>query len=128
MNEVDDFIYNFDGKTKQIMLRLHELMMENPGVTSKIRYKIPFYYRKSWICYLNPLKNGDVEFAFTRANELSNASGLLNFKNRTQVAGITFSHAEEISDEGIREIIQEALLLDETIPYSAKNKSGSQFD
>ncbi len=122
MNAVEDFIYNFEGQQRAIMLYLHEMMMENPGVTCKIRYKIPFYDRNSWVAYLNPTKKGSVEFVFTRANELSNANGLLNFKDRTQVAGITFSTTQEISDESVREIIQEALLLDETIHYAAKRK------
>jgi len=122
MNAVEDYIYNFEGQQRAVMLCLHEMMMENPGVTCKIRYKIPFYDRNSWISYLNPTKNGAVEFAFTRANELSNANGLLDFKERTQVAGITVSHPADIPDESMREIIQEALLLDETIPYAAKRK------
>ena len=122
MSKVQDFIYNFEGTQKELLQFLHELLMSFPEVTNKIRFKIPFYYRKSWICYLNPKKNGSVELAFTRGNELSNEQGLLDAKNRKQVSGIDFFSIKDIPLETLNEIIQEALVLDEMIPYASKNK------
>lgn len=94
--------------------------METPGMTFKIRYNIPFYYRKTWICYLNPVKRNGVELAFIRANELSNDHGVLDFKERKQVAGITFYDKSEMNMELLRPVIQEAILLDDTVPYTYK--------
>ncbi len=102
------------------MTYLDEFMTDFPGVTPKLRYGIPFYYKKSWICYLNPLKNNGVELAFTRANELSNEQGLLNFKKRKQVAGIEIYNLKNFPASSIEEIVNEALLLDETVPYASK--------
>ena len=59
---------------------------------------------------------------FLRANELSNEQGLLDFKDRSQVAGIELSKMKDIPLELLSEIIQEALILDETIPYAAKRQ------
>jgi hypothetical protein len=42
------------------------------NLEDKIRFGIPFYFGRSWICYLNPIKNHKVELAFVRGNELSN--------------------------------------------------------
>ncbi len=61
MNPCLDYIYQREGNQQEIMLHLHELLTSYPEVSGKIRYKIPFYYRKSWICYLNPTKYGSVE-------------------------------------------------------------------
>ncbi|MCP5062578.1 MAG: DUF1801 domain-containing protein [Ignavibacteriae bacterium] len=122
MRNVEYYIYNFTGQQKEIMEYIHNLMMSFPEIVSKIRYKIPFYYRKSWICYLNPIKNNKVEFAFTRGNELSNEQGLLESKERKQVYSITILDIKEIPRETILEIIQEAILLDETKPYVSKRK------
>ena len=123
MSEVEDFIYQFEGKQRAILLFLHHLMAEELGLTTKIRYKIPFYDRKSWICYLNPgKKENDVELCFIRGNELSNLQGILEAKNRKQVRGLTFSSIEQIPKESLTEIIQEAILLDETKPYESKRK------
>lgn len=117
-----DYIYEREGDQQAIMLHLHELLTSYPDVSGKMRYKIPFYYRKSWICYLNPTKDGSVELAFTRANELSNEQGLLDFKDRKQVAGITYAKAADIQDDVLHEILQEALLLDEEVKYASKRK------
>ncbi|HYG37394.1 MAG TPA: DUF1801 domain-containing protein [Cytophagales bacterium] len=122
MDEVEEFILNYDGGQKETLLYFHNLMMSFPEITAKIRYKIPFYYRKSWLCYLNPSKNGKVEFAFTRGNELSNEQGLLDSKGRRQVFSVTFSSIKEIPEAAILEVIQEAILLDDTIGYTSTRK------
>ena len=82
MDAVQDFILGYPGNEQKIMQYLNHLVMSFPGITGKISYRIPFYYRKSWICYLNLTKNGGVEFAFPRGNELSNEQGLLDSKGR----------------------------------------------
>lgn len=122
MDAVDAFIQEKQGQQKLILQHLHHLLTFNPGVSPKIRYKIPFYYRKSWICYLNPVKNEGIELVFLRANELSNAQRLLESRGRKQVKGIIFYKLSEIPEHSIHEIIQEALLLDESIPYASKRK------
>jgi hypothetical protein len=96
------------------------MMMSLPDVTCKIRFKIPFYYRKSWICYLNPVKGNGVEFVFLRGNELSNEQGLLEAKGRKQVSGVTFYEIKEIPQEVLQEVVMEALILDDEVKYKSK--------
>ena len=123
MDAVEHFIYEKTGTQREILLYLHQILAEELGLQPKIRYRIPFYYQKSWICYLNPLKEGGVEFVFLRGNELSNEQDLLDTKGRKQVRGITFRQVADVPLEAIYEIIQEALVLDETVPYRIrKNK------
>ncbi len=120
MTLVEDFIHTLPKEQRQIALQLHELMMSNPEVTSKIRFKIPFYYRKSWICYINPLKKGGVDFVFTRGNELSNEQGILDGEGRKQVRGIVIHSPDELPIDALEEVIQEALILDEEVKYGGK--------
>ncbi len=122
MTAVEDFIYTYEGNQRAVMLHLHNLLSGEMNLVAKIRFKVPFYYKKSWICYLNPRKNGLVEFSFLRGNELSNVQGLLQSKGRKQVFSITFENLADIPEKTINEIIQEALLLDETVPYASKRK------
>ncbi len=119
MSSVEAFIIEKEGPQQEVLQFLNDLMMSTPEVTSKIRYKVPFYYRKSWICYLNPKPIG-VELVFLRANELSNEQGLLDAKGRKQVAGVTFEKVADIPVEIVLEVIQEAIWLDETTPYASK--------
>lgn len=122
MGEAEDFIYQLEGNQRETMLYFHNLLTRDLNLEDKIRFKIPFYYRKSWICYLNPTKEKKVEFAFVRGNELSNSQGLLINKGRKQVYSIDFEKVSDIPFRAINEIIQEAIFIDETIPYESKRK------
>ncbi len=122
MTEVENLIYSFEGDQREIMLFFDKLLRTEFSLTDKITFKNPCYYNKSWICYLKPLKNGKVEIAFMRGNELSNEQGLLKSKGRKQLKSIEFSHLEEVPLELIKEIIHEAILLDESTPYESKRK------
>jgi len=120
MDAVNAYILEKEGAQQALLQYFHHLLSAQPGVYSRIRYKIPFYYRKSWFCYLNPIKKGGIELAFLRGNELSNEQGMLDFRGRKQVGGIIFYEPDEVPESIVMEIIQEALLLDEEIPYASK--------
>jgi len=123
MSSVPDFIESCENAAQRAVLEhLHELLLSVPGIRATLRYRIPFYDCHSWICYLNPDKTGGVELAFTRANELSNEQGLLDFRGRKQVAGVVFHLVRDIPDEVVVEIVSEALLLDEQVPYNVRRK------
>lgn len=122
MTPVENYIYQLEGNQRAIMLYLHELIAMDIGLEDKIRFKIPFYYGNSWICYLNPIKDTQVELAFIHGNELSNEQGLLESKGRKQVCGVTFSQVKEIPREIIFEIVQEAMLVDEAKFIDRKKK------
>lgn len=123
MTTIDDFAFEQSDNQSEILHYLHDQFMAFPEISFKIRYKIPFYYRKSWVCYLNPIKKEGIELAFLRGNELSNTQGLLDAKGRKQVMGITFKERSAIPIHTVLEIFQEALMLDEAVPYESKRKS-----
>jgi hypothetical protein len=123
MNEVEGYIYQQGDLEREVMLYLHQLLVDENQLTPKIKYRVPFYYRKSWICYLNPLKKGGVELNFTRGNELENTQHLLNFRGRTQVGGIVLNELNDLPHDLILTVLNEALALDESKPYASKRKS-----
>jgi hypothetical protein len=65
------------------------------------------------------VKKGGIEFVFTRGRELSNVQGILQSRGRKEVAGILLHTVEDIPLESLYEVIQEAILLDETVPYKS---------
>ncbi len=123
MSEVENFIYEYEEQQREVMLYFHDLLTLELNLVAKIKYKIPFYYGRSWICYLNPTKDGKVEFAFVRGNELSNIQGLLDSKGRKQVYSIQFKKVDEIPLQQTNELIQEAILLDRMRVYKSKRTS-----
>ncbi|HBX67365.1 MAG: hypothetical protein CL670_02200 [Balneola sp.] len=122
MSVVLNFIESHEGNQREVMLYFHNLLTAYPTVTASIKYRIPFYDQKTWVCYLSPLKNGKVSLSFIRGYELSNEQGLLESKGRKQVLSVDFEKVDEIPKNTIREVINEALFLDETIPYQPKGK------
>lgn len=54
MSDVENFIYKYEDNQREIMLYFHKLLATELGLIHKMRFDIPFYYGKSWICYLNP--------------------------------------------------------------------------
>jgi hypothetical protein len=122
MTEAEDFIYCLEGEQREIMLLLHQFLTNELGLNEKLRFKIPFYDRKTWICYLSPKKNGKVELAFIYGNELSNEQALLSCKGRKQVFGLEFEKVADIPFVALNEILQEALLIDESKIFGTKRK------
>ena len=113
MNGINQFILGLDGQQKAIVSYLHYRLTDHHGLTQHIKYEIPMYYQKSWVCYLNPIKKNGVELAFLKGHRLSNEQGILTMKNRKLVAGIDLFSIENLPEKEIDEIIQEALILDE---------------
>jgi hypothetical protein len=117
---VEDFIAAQDDPQRELMEFLHRLLCIELGLQDKMRYQLPFYYCRSWVCYMNPTRGGGVEFAFLRGNELSNSQGLLESKGRKQVMSVEWNSIADIPLRSLHELMQEALLLDETQPYASK--------
>lgn len=117
---LDDFLERIEESQKQIVLFLHDQFLNYPEISSKIRFKIPFYYYSSWVCYLNPVKPDKIELVFINGKELSNSQGLLVDRGRKKVAGIMLDNINSIPLEAIHEIFSEALILEEEIK---KNKT-----
>jgi len=126
MTEVENLIYQFDDHQREIMLHFHDLLISEYNLTSKVTFKSPCYYGKSWICYLKPIKENKVELAFFRGNELSNSQGLLKKNGRKQLLSVVLDNIENIPHKTLNETFHEAIILDETKPYESKRTSDSK--
>ena len=121
--EAQDYIYNLEDANQQAIFQyLHDVLISYPSIETKIRYKVPFYFCKNWICYLNPKKESSVELVFLRANEFSHTTPFLDFKDRKQVAGIIYHALSDINEEILHQVLEEALMIDDMIPYASKRK------
>lgn len=127
MSTVEELIREQPEPQRSLLWRLRGMLISAaPEVRERIRYHIPFFDCPRWFCYLNPLKKGGVELCFLRGFELSNAQALLEARDRQSVKGVTIQDLADFAEkeESLREIIQEALLLEERIgnrpPFSKK--------
>ncbi len=82
-----------------------------PSIQEHIKYGVPFYTYYGMLCYLN-VSGKQVKLGFWRGIELDAQNGLLT-GNGKQVRHICVSANETMPVGSVREIIQEALLLNE---------------
>lgn len=110
-----DYISDQEEPKQQVMQWLHDLICSFPEIEPRLTLGIPFYYRKKWICYLNPTRDGQVELGFPKGHLLSNEQGLLQANGRSQVRGIKFGSVAEIPVAELQEILAEAIIIDEEL-------------
>lgn len=60
-----DFLEGLDEAQAGLIGYLDKEFLAQEGITRKIRYRIPFYDFNKWICYLNPVKDKQVELCFS---------------------------------------------------------------
>lgn len=116
MDSCIDMIEEQSGEQKEMLRYLYGLFSQAEGVRPRLIYGIPFFCGKKRICYLNPLKNGQVEVVFNRGRELSNTIGLLDARGRKQVMGVIFSALTHIQEDDLMATWWEAVLLDRATP------------
>ena len=121
MKTVANYLLGLEGQQKAIVKYLDERLTSYHDLESNVSYDIPIYRRKTWVCYLNPLKTGSVDFVFSRGHLLSNEQGLLDGAGRKYVAGIIIKEVSEIPEKAIDEMVQEAILVDEIWVKEKKN-------
>ncbi len=115
MNPVEQYIYEQENSVQELMVILYDICVNDFGLEPKIKFKIPFFYGASWVCYINKLKKGGIEFCFVNANKFHDPSGLLLYQNRKQVAGIIYHKSKEINLESLFSILQKATEYDQTL-------------
>ena len=70
----EDFIENLpDPQLRETARFLHGFICSYPGMRSALKYGIPFYTGRTGICYLNPTRDGQLEWAFIKGCRMTNA-------------------------------------------------------
>jgi Domain of unknown function (DU1801) len=92
------------------------MLSSDPHLKMGIKFNTIFFIRKSWVAYIGKITKKDLEVCFIRGPELSNEQGILDAKGRISVRGVTFTDVHDFNQrlDAFLEIVQEALILDET--------------
>lgn len=121
MSVVEDLILDLPEPDRAITEYLRSIILEAvPDMREKLSYGVPFFHRHANICYVWPGSIGwmnkkypGVELGFWRGNLLSNEQGLLQQGTRKFVSNCRFMDVREIDKGLIREIVYEAVFVDE---------------
>jgi uncharacterized protein YdhG (YjbR/CyaY superfamily) len=134
MDQVEDFIAALDSPEKAIVKRLRAIILDvDPRIQEKLSYGVPYFYHHRRICFLWPASHlpcpvdkiksvpEKVQLGFCYGNLLSNEQGVLLAEGRKQVYLLKFTSLKEINDHVIREIVQEAVMVDDEFGKKSKN-------
>lgn len=69
---------------------------------------------------MSPQKKGGIELCFLHGRWMTDPQGALDAKGRTQVYGITYHKLEEINEEVLQILLEEAIEIDKN--FSLLNK------
>lgn len=114
MTSVDSYIEKHNAEVVQILTCLRDIIFScSIKIQESIKHRIPFYSIYGNICYVNVRKNNVVDLGFINGSSLANQQGLLESKERVSVRSISFSKALDINKNTVRELISEAIIIDE---------------
>jgi hypothetical protein len=117
---VEDLIADLPADEKKITMVLRNLVVETaPMLREKISYGVPYYYKKSRICFIWPasVPNGGITegviLGFCKGYLMSNEEGLLQSNGRKEVFTVHYVSIAQIDQHQVRQWIQEASIIDE---------------
>jgi uncharacterized protein YdhG (YjbR/CyaY superfamily) len=135
MEDVAEFIAGLDPGEKTIVNRLRNLILDtDPRLQEKLSYGVPYFFHNRRVCFIWPASHfpcsedkrkeytEKVQLGFCYGNFLSNEQGMLLAEGRKQVYLMKFTSPSEINDQIIREIVMEAVMVDDSF-RSLKKKS-----
>jgi len=111
---VEDYIYKIkDVKIREIVILLHDCLLQIEGIKSSINWGLPFYQRNYPIAYINVRKKGGVELCFWKGRELTAIHPLVDMKGRKLIGGIVFTEIDYHQIEEMMLVLNDAIQLDE---------------
>ena len=126
MQYVTTFIAELSGAEKIIVSRIRNMILDSdPRISEGLSYGVPYFSHNRRICFLWPISKQPggypppgpdrekVSFGFCYGNLLSNSQGLMMMEERKQVSVIKLYSPKDIDENSFREIINEAVLVDD---------------
>lgn len=112
MNEVEEYLLEYKGIGQDILLYLHSILIEKFQLRPKLNFKLPFYYQKSWVCYLRPLPKKGIEISFIHGYRLEKWTKYMESRGRKMVRSIVYTDISKVDELVLLEILKDALKLD----------------
>ena len=113
---VTDFLESLPENELEVVEIFRELVLESiPNCKEKLAYNVPFYYKHSRIVFIWPASvpwgsvDKGVVLGFCKGTQLFN----LDISNKKSVGRKIFTSAKDININEIRQLLYEAVLLDE---------------
>jgi hypothetical protein len=137
--DVETFIAGLESSERVIVNRLRKLILDaDPRLQERLSYGVPYFYHHRRVCFIWPASHfpcsddrrkeypEKVQLGFCYGNLLSNDQGVLLAEGRKQVYLMKFTMLSEINDSIIREIVMEAMMVDDSFRPTTKKSSAKK--
>lgn len=111
--DIQGFIKQQLPAQQEIIKRLRKIILAtDPEIEEKLTYGNPFYYYQGRLCYIKPRKEL-IDLGFCRGVDMVGDYKVLEKKGRAEVATISYKEAADIKEEELKEILKEAIMMNE---------------
>ena len=91
-----------------------------PNVREKISYRLPFFYRRRWLCFIMPASHTKtidqgVKLGLCNGNLLKAHEAYLEKADRKQVYYIHFETLQDMDEGLIKSVLIEAIEVDDSL-------------
>lgn len=118
---VDDFIAEAPLPVQHLLKEALDLLMrQHPGLTARMRYRIPFVDYHRMLFFLHPRKN-HIAIGFCNGAVLSDEAGILTAGDRKYIRHYPVYHPSDLYLPALQPLLQEAILMQE---ISLRTKNG----
>ncbi|WP_298146601.1 DUF1801 domain-containing protein [Flavobacterium sp.] len=120
---VADFLKSLPSGEWEIVELLRELIVETvPDVQERLAYNVPFYYRNRRIAFIWPasVPCGNIKEGVALGFVAGNALLKTDVNADSKVERIVFKSVSEIDPEWVRQLLYEAILVDDQFNIDRK--------
>jgi|MDTD01.2.fsa_nt_gb hypothetical protein len=128
MDAVKEYIAALEGEEQGIARYLYEVIQStSPKFKTKLSYGVPYFSINYRVCFIWPsssplaIEKEGVQLGFCKGILLANQQGLLDMGKRKEVAIINYTQANQINENLVREILFEAIEVDELVHRERQN-------
>ncbi len=131
MDAVQEYIAALEEEKKLIASYLYEIVLStSPKFETKLSYGVPYFSINYRVCFIWPassplaIEKEGVQLGFCKGSLLANQQGLLDMGKRKEVAIVNYTQLNQLNEDLVREILFEAIEVDELVYRKRKIKNG----
>ena len=119
MKTLEEFYECITSEEREMVDLLREIILStSPQFREKISYQVPYFFIHSRVCYIWPasVKPGPkagVVLGFCKGQMIVDEESILEKEGRKEIATITFYSINDIKSRKIKELLYQAILIDE---------------
>jgi len=118
--DTGDFVEHQTPEIRHLIHYVRQLMsVAHPQIRERFSFNTVFFICLDYLCYIGKIhpKKG-LEICFVKGHLLKDEAGVLEAKKRKMIRGMTFQNLHDFQEreEVFLEVLQEAILLNETQP------------